>query len=82
MASDGSILNKHKIEDRNTKEAVRAVEQLANEGKKGNFVIKDAISKSDTGKLDEGVRYIDKKNKRTVVKIDGQLYYSNLTELT
>jgi hypothetical protein len=77
-----SVTTKYKIEDKQVNEALKEVEKIAGAGKNGNFqVMSKGITKSDAGQLKEGVRYVDGKNKRTVVKIDGELFYTDMVKL-
>ena len=74
-----------RIPDRNTNEAIKKIEKIAEEGKNGNFQIMDKeITYSDAGKLTEGKRYIDIKKdgtKRIVMKIGTELFFSNLNPM-
>ena len=70
-----SLSTKHNIEDPKLRAVIEDLEGETDKGKAGNFEIKGrAITKNDTAKLKEGVRYIDTKNKRAVMKIEGKLY--------
>lgn len=76
------IESKYNIKDAGTVQALNEIMKTAEQGQKGNFeIVNKGLSKSDAGSLQEGKRYIDTANKRTVVKIGNKLYYSDLTEL-
>lgn len=54
-----SILDKHKVEDRNTREAIKEVEKIAKGGEKGNFkVVEKPLDYNDIVNMEEGKRYI------------------------
>ena len=77
-----SVLNKYKIEDKQVNAALKEVEKIAGDGKNGNFQVMDkGITKNDAGQMKEGVRYMDSKNNRTVVKMNGRLWFTDLQEL-
>jgi cell division protein FtsB len=73
---------KYKITDKETKLALDHIEKKAEEGKNGNYEMKENIKKTDVNKLTTGKRYIDTVNKRIVIRIGSALFYSTLTELT
>ena len=77
-----SLSTRHNIEDPKLRAVIDDIEKETNVGKGGNFEVKGgAITKNDTAKLKEGVRYIDTKNKRMVIKIGGKLYGFAGTEI-
>ena len=76
-----SLSTKHDIKDVKLRAVIDDLEGETVKGKAGNFEAKSSITKKDTAKLKEGVRYIDTVNKRIVVKIGGKLYGFAGTEL-
>ena len=76
-----SLSTRHNIEDPKLRAVIDDIEKETNVGKAGNFEAKSSITKKDTAKLKEGVRYIDTVNKRIVVKIGGKLYGFAGTEI-
>ena len=77
-----SLSTKHNIEDPKLRAVINDIEKETETGKGGNFKIESkGITKKDNSKLKEGIRYIDTKNKRIVIKIKGKLYGFNGTEI-
>ena len=77
-----SLLSKFKIEDKNTEQAFKAIEKLAQQGIAGNFEKRDSLTQRDASTLKDGVRYIDEKNNRIVFKINGKLMGADLSEIS
>jgi hypothetical protein len=77
-----NIADKYNIEDPKMKDILNDIEKVADEGKSGNFEsTHKEITAKDKGRMVEGKRYIDKKNKTMVIKIGNDLWSFSGTKL-
>ena len=76
------LSEKYNIQDKNLQKVIGDLETAAKAGKSGNFEIMNReITRNDAAQFVEGKRYVDANNNRMIIKINGKLFATDLSEL-